>query len=268
MVFRCSEREGDPRAWPEYTPVECDDFGMQAAYSYCTWVVEKDEQDIRTIAQWYPRAAPPPLPFLPSFVPRHEVALCAGDNRHESAFPEQKVSSVTEFEQGFLVGYNSGEWGGGLYWYTREGKLRQHVLNENLIRIVPVKDGFLAFTGLAHGFTNEGQASLLEFDGQSWNVAHSLDLAGAPKAFLDERDGSFLIVTSKRLVRVSDAKRVELLHRSKNGFWAPTSIARDPDGTLYLGARYVVVRLRPLAVGYSETWLAPPGATRPRPSDG
>jgi len=44
-------------------------------------------------------------------------------------------------------------------------------------------------------------------------------------------------------------------------------MVRDEDGTLYLGGQYVVVRLRPLEVGYAETWLAPAGATRPRPPD-
>ncbi len=39
------------------------------------------------------------------------------------------------------------------------------------------------------------------------------------------------------------------------------------DGTLYLGADYLVIKLRPTPAGYEETWLAPYGATRARPAE-
>jgi hypothetical protein len=105
---------------------------------------------------------------------------------------------------------------------------------------------------------------LLEFDSHEWHVLHSVDLTGMPFAFADEPNGTFLIATSQRIVRLSETKRVEVLYRSRN-FQYPTSMVRDDDGTLYVGDKYVVVRLRPRDVGYAETWLAPPGATRPRP---
>jgi hypothetical protein len=200
-------------------------------------------------------------------VPKHQVAICRGNDGDKLELPEQAVRTLTEFETGFLVGYNSGEWGGGLYWYGRDGALLQHILEGNIVRVVPVDGKVLVFSGIAHLVMNEGQASVLEFDGSSWTLLYSLDLTGAPVTFADEPDGTLLVATSKRIVRLSNARRVEVLYRSKTGHWPATSMVRDDDGTLYLGGRYVVVRLRPLDVGYVETWLAPSGATRPPPPE-
>ncbi len=268
MELRCATREGDPRTWHESPPSDCDHYDMQAEYSFCKWDVQKDEQGIRAISKWRRTYDSIALPFRPSFIPKHAFAVCAGEIVDESRLPEQRVRALAELESGFLVGYNSGEWGGGLYWYARDGALVQRVLDENVVRIVPMGRRALVFTGIAHLVMDEGQATLLELDGGTWNVVHSLDLAGAPDAFLDEDDGSILVVSGARLVRVSNASKVEILHRASYDFWGPTSMVRGADGDLYIGSMYVVVRLRPLAVGYAESWLAPTGATRPRPAEG
>jgi hypothetical protein len=263
-MARCLEQEGDPRGWPEFEPADCDSWDMQAKYSYCTWTLESDGVGMVARTRWGP-SAEIPLPFRPRWVPQYGVVRCGEEEGASGTRPNQRVRTLSEFSAGFLVGYNSGEWGGGLYWYARDGELRQRVLDDNVIRVVPFGARFLAFTGIAHLVTDEGQATLLEFDGHEWSIVHSVDLTGMPLAFVDEPNGALLIATSDRIVRLSDAKRVEVLYRSKFGFDYPTSIIRDEDGTLYLGERYVVVRLRPRDVGYTETWLAPHGATRPRP---
>lgn len=87
-----------------------------------------------------------------------------------------------------------------------------------------------------------------------------------PQGWITEQDGSRLIVPSKRVVRVSGATRVEWLHTSPFG-WSATSVVRASDGKLYSGARYFVVELVPTPDGYVERWLAPTGATRPKPTE-
>jgi hypothetical protein len=54
-----------------------------------------------------------------------------------------------------------------------------------------------------------------------------------------------LIATNGRILRVTNGRRVEVLYGNRHGFWAANSLVKDRDGTLYLGARYIVVRLRP-----------------------
>jgi hypothetical protein len=149
--------------------------------------------------------------------------------------------------------------------YAKSGDLLQEILVDNVIRIVKFRDGYLVFTGIAHMVTDRGEVVFLKRDRDGWRVAHRLDVTGMPRAFLDESEGSMLVATDDRIVRVTNGRRVEVLYGNRHRFWEAHSIVKDPDGTLYLGARYIVVRLRPRAVGYAETWLAPEGATRPRP---
>jgi hypothetical protein len=266
-LLGCYKREGDPRRWPEFAPTEGDDWDMQATYSYCTWVVSADEQGIRAEAVWWPESRGLVLPFEPSFAPSHELARCALDPRADAARPLLRVNAVLEVEQGYLVAYDSGEFGGGLYWYDSMGELRQKLFGENVVRLSLTGEGVLAFSGLAHMLTDVGHATLLRFERESWRALHKLDVTGSPTAFLDESERSVVLATRNRIVRVSDARRVEVIHGTRFDFWGANSLVRDRDGTLYLGSKYIVVRLEPQAVGYAETWLAPTGVTRPRPGE-
>jgi hypothetical protein len=126
----------------------------------------------------------------------------------------------------------------------------------------------LVFADLAHLMTDAGLAHFLEFDGQSWQLLRTRDLTTRPLVFADEPDSAILVIGERRIVRVTPDERVEPVFLSKHGFWDPNSVVREPDGTLYLGSRYVVIRLQPTADGYDETWLSPEGATRPRPEAG
>jgi hypothetical protein len=82
------------------------------------------------------------LPFQPSFVPKWGVAACETDEATDVVEPPQHaVRAFVATANGFLVGYNSGEWGGGLYSYAKSGELLQEILVDNVIRIVRFRDG-------------------------------------------------------------------------------------------------------------------------------
>ena len=266
-MMRCFEREGDPRGWPARTPTDGDSWDLQARYSYCPWTVTLEDGQVHAEARWWPFTAEPVLPFQPSFRPRYELARCSNPDGSEEADEKpaafQTPSAVAAFADGYLVGYNSGEFGGGLYWYDEHGELRQQILDENVHEIVARGEDWIVFTGLAHMFTDDGRATVVEFDAGSFQVARSLDVLGAPRAILVESEESILVATSRRIVRVVEAKTVEWVYTSAEGF-EPTSLVRDTDGTLYLGAQYFVVKLTPMPDGFHESWLAPPGATRSR----
>lgn len=205
------------------------------------------------------------LPFVPADPPRIRVVRCGGpDPKADRALPALEVRDWIGVEGGFLVGYNSGEWGGGVLWYDSRGKLRQSITRENAVRIVETPHGILAFTGLAHLTVDEGHVLRLARVGGSWR-ARRLDLPGSPRAIRIDSDGSILVVTTEHLVRVVGGSRVERLHAGRWRGLYPTSIERHADGTLYIGMRSVVVRLRPTSTGYAEDWLAPYDAKKMDP---
>jgi hypothetical protein len=237
---------------------------MQEAYSHCTWFVSLTGGALHAEFRAHPVAPAPTLPFEPKFLPRQHDTLFGGDVPNLDKMPPMRASALFENEQGYLVGFDSGRWGGGLYWYDREGELRQGLLGANVVRLVPRGRRMLVFTSLAHLAMDAGAAHFLEFDGQSWHLLRTRELTARPLVLADEPDGALLVIGERRIVRVTPDERVEPLFLSKHGFWDPNSVVREPDGTLYLGSRYVVIRLQPTADGYDETWLAPEGATRPR----
>jgi hypothetical protein len=76
-----------------------------------------------------------------------------------------------------------------------------------------------------------------------------------------EPDHSLVMATDVGVTRVRMDGTVEELHRAV-GEWAtllPRSMARAPDGTLFIGIRHAVVRLTPDVAGkYKEEWLVLP----------
>jgi hypothetical protein len=168
------------------------------------------------------------------------------------------VSDYLRTPNGFLVAYDSGEWGGGLSWFDEAGAFRQAIMDENTSHILETPDGILALTGLAHMTHDAGHVVQLTFDEARWST-HKVELPGAPKAALLEPDGALFVATSDHLVRVERGPRVTVLHQGTWGGLYPNSLVRDASGTFYLGMRYVVARLRRTEAGYSEEWLTPNG---------
>lgn len=259
---RCAPHEGDPRTWPAQVPSDGDAWEQMRRYSYCYWAVSRTDGQLRATA-YFPRSSSRPLPFQPSFRPCHAAVLCGDNTVSSENAPPLAVSDFLQTDSGYLVAYDSGEWGGGLFAYSPSGELTETVLRDNTHRLVQTPNGILAFTGLAHLMTDRGHVLLLTSDAGRWPV-NSIDLPGAPLAVSPQTDGTVLVVTSNHLVQVSLPLTVSVLHRAQ---WSsPNSVERTADGIIYVGANYAVARLTPTGDGFMEEWLAPIGAQAPLPS--
>jgi hypothetical protein len=235
-------------------------------FSACTWVVSRRPTGTVFANLHIPKKRALSLPFEPSVSPRWRMARCSGDDS-ETEEPKLEVSDFLRTENGFLVAYDSGEFGGGLSWFDTKGRFVESITSENSQRIVPTPTGAIVFTGLAHMLQDRGYVLQLRYDTTRWRVSRA-KLPGAPLAVVAAADGSFLVVTTRHLVRVRQDLRVVLLHR---GAWrgnpSPNSIVQDSPGNIYLGMRYAVARLRPTPSGYVEEWLAPKGPQLRRKPD-
>jgi hypothetical protein len=81
-----------------------------------------------------------------------------------------------------------------------------------------------------------------------------------PFEWVREPDGSWLVATAQALWRTTDAGISTLVARFPEVIWYGTSLARAPDGTIYVGARNGVLRLTPVwpeAPRYAADWLMP-----------
>jgi hypothetical protein len=155
-------------------------------------------------------------------------------------------SAFARVDDGWLVGFNHGEFGAALYWFSTDGNRNYKISDHQVVDFVPTADGILAVEGLAHMGTSRG--SLIRIacvKGETqWKAKRLTELPFAPYAVSRRRDGELLITLSNSLVAVTPhdpAKAVTLLANADWGHLYPESSALRPDERkLYIGMRQFV----------------------------
>ena len=159
---------------------------------------------------------------------------------------------------GFLVGFDAGEWGGALYWFGKDGAGQQKLASENVRGLVALgPDTALAIEGLAHLSMSEGRVRWLERRGGAgaFRAAAQTPLPDAPQAHVAVPGGAVYLLTTSSLVRVTPDRRVTVVQPVETYGLYPDSMAIDPGGALWIGMRQLVLRLLPARDRFTETWL-------------
>jgi hypothetical protein len=171
-------------------------------------------------------------------------------------------------EDGWILGFNAGEFGGGLYWFDVNGKSRYRlelgkdesaISPDNVHELISYKDSVLAFEGLAHLLSSEGKVvkATRQADGK-WKAELFAKLPGAPYVVVKEKEESWVVVTSGSALRLkSDGKLEELVKMNFISLLYPSSMVKAPDGALYIGMRHFVARLLPEKNSYRIELLVP-----------
>jgi len=233
----------------------------------------------------FAQAATPPLGWTSISPPRlgTEAASCANwavrsawhvsFSRDSSALvfspdPGETFSDTVQFEDGRLVSFDHGEFGGDVWWEPRVGP-RQHVASVNLVSFVSTPPSVFGLEGLAHLGINRG--SLVQFDRSRsgiWQLRQLTQLGAAPFAYTRLSDDTMVVVTSGTLLAVRPPKLVRLLHTdSAWRYTYPHSVVRDRAGVVYVGMRSAVARLVPQGTTFREDWLVPPDCPHLRKVD-
>lgn len=170
-----------------------------------------------------------------------------------------RASSI-HFNGAWLVGFEAGEFGGGLWLTNEDGSKAKHILRENVQAIVPLRDVVLVLSGLAHMGFDYGNAYFFSPPaGMTLPLEHEVRLPGEPRAYVKETDTSVLVVTTRTLSRISDSGEQAALR------WFPpwvaqqyaNSIVVDADGSIVIGMRMFVLRLTEHSGSYEEEWMLP-----------
>ena len=175
---------------------------------------------------------------------------------------------------GWLLGFDAGEFGGGLWWSNDDGSISRKLLDHNIRGIISTSPILiLADAPLRRGAREKGSDgntvddplsglrssgeifAISEDNGESMHLIANLD--GMPQTFVQESDNFILVTTETGVFRVNPNGAVEALAHGL--FWGvyPNSMAISHDGTIYIGMRMFVVRLIPQSGGYTEEWLLP-----------
>lgn len=157
----------------------------------------------------------------------------------------------------WLIGFDAGEFGGGLWWASPDGRRTKMLTRENVQAFVRRHDDVLVFTGLSHMGYDRGAAYLFRSTDNDGEITRIADLDSAPYAALPESDGSVLIALSDGVVTLRpDGHVVRLYEQEEMPILYPNSIVGEESDTIFVGMRFYVLRLRRSADGvYESTWF-------------
>jgi hypothetical protein len=170
------------------------------------------------------------------------------------------LRSATRFNDEWLLAYEGGEFGGGLWLTNEDGSEAKRIFNSDVQAVVSLEKGVLILSGLDHMGLDVGNA-LVYSTPHAMNMAlqEFLKLDGAPSAFAQETDGSVLFITTHSLCRITKSGQLKILHTLPR--WIAqqyaNSMAITADGTIYVGMRMFVLKLNDKGGKYSEDWLLP-----------
>ena len=230
-----------PDGWVSF-PIS-DDALNCGNYSKREWEVKLDDGQLKVVSP--SNKNQPLLPFT-----------IAADSKMESGLKgERRVEKV---ENGWLVGFNAGEWGGALWWFSEDGKIRKKLTDENVVGLAKTSTRILALTGLAHLGMDHGKVFDVTQDKTGkWKADVLVNLGAAPQTFIVESPESVLVITTKSLVRVKTEGSAEQLYQHRYLFLYPNSMTLSKSGIIHIGMRHFVTRLTPTQAGYKEDWFVP-----------
>jgi hypothetical protein len=202
-------------------------WSFAANYSHFNWHVFTKDGEVRAqLSSETTDVRPQQLSFTPE----------AGKFR--------RASTAAAVDDGWLVGFNEGEFGGALYWFSRDGKHSYPISNDQIVDFFSLADGIYAIEGLAHLSGSRG--SILRVtrpkEGAPWRAQSVVALPYAPYAVSVRRDGTAVITLSDSLVSVGhDLKAETLVPDAPWGALYPTCSVLAPDEQkLYIGMRQFV----------------------------
>ena len=189
---------------------------------------------------------------------RHGLSFRPPKDSGQSRLAEKHVYQVSD---GWIVGYNAGEFGASVWWFSKKRMSRHKISDAQVVDYVTAGTNVFVLDGLAHLMSSRGQVlRLIPADGnRDWQLVPYAPLPEAPYAATAEKDGALLIITSSKLLRLRPDKTMEIL--INDGFWrglSPNSIIEDAKGATFIGMRQGVARvpLTGASAGKVE-WLVP-----------
>lgn len=154
------------------------------------------------------------------------------------------IAAVLAVEDGWLIGFNEGEFGGALCWYSHDGKRRYKLSDHQVVDLVRRHGEIYGAQGLEHLWVSEGSLIKIERSSASgrWEANEWLKLPFAPETATLTRDNRMIIVLSDALVAVhQDGTLDTLLQDAPWPLLFARSTVLTPDETrLYIGMRQYV----------------------------
>lgn len=153
-------------------------------------------------------------------------------------------STFAAVDDGWLVGFNQGEFGAALHWFSHDGKRNYKISDHQVVDFFTLPDGIHAIEGLAHLSMSEGSVIRIARPkaGAHWEAISIAKLPFAPCAVSLRRDGTMLITLSDSLVSIGPDRKIHTLLPDApwGGLYPSSSILLPDELRLYIGMRQFV----------------------------
>ena len=170
------------------------------------------------------------------------------------------LQTTMHFEDGWLLAYNRGEFGGGLWITNEDGSETKRLVNDDVHALLPFDGGILVLTGLAHLMSDFGHALIFANPkGLDMALKSSLPLDGEPRTYVKEPSGDVLFTTTHSLQRITKAGELQTLAIFPDWvkFQYANSMVLASDGSIFVGMRMFVLKLTPGTGSFTQEWLLP-----------
>lgn len=175
--------------------------------------------------------------------------------------PDASISSLS-FGDGWLVGLDRGEFGGGLWWLSHGLGDYRRLTSEPVLGLLHWGERSIVLVGLAHMNANRGGVFEVTTDNLGGITLRTLaDLKACPYAAHASRD-RLVVATASGVVQVSPEGETRWLSHFDHRNTPPYSITALPSGTIYVGLQRYVVELSPVSRSHKETWFVPADCAR------
>ncbi len=196
-----------------------------------------------------------PKEFEEAVIPYYGFKEWTEANRSPYSFTVNKVDGklavtrtryVTEckyfLSNGNLLGYDYGEFGGGLYFYNSDSCRALLIKEGNIKAIFSYKNKLFFLDGISHMGYQRGGMYVIELSDTGFTYKLMVDLEDSPEAYIIAKDLIY-IITSGNLLVIHNFQKLALF---TNQFWSglyPNSLALFDASNLFVGMRSGITKL-------------------------
>lgn len=185
----------------------------------------------------------------PKTEPKHSIFLGHATGHWE-------IGMGAKVSDGWIHGWDAGEFGGGLYWFSADGSKFKKIGDRNTQIVTKTSKGVFAFQSLNHLMFSYSRFIKVEQVKGLWKEVLVTDLHDCPSAVLFV-EGRFLYIGPKYVSTMELDGTQRLIYRSPRQLM-PGGFYQRKNGEVWMGSSRSILCLVPEANGqYKHFWFRP-----------
>ena len=156
---------------------------------------------------------------------------------------------------GWIEGFDAGEFGGGLLWFSKDGRTHRLLSHHNTQLVIRTPKGIFAVQSLTHMMFWYAELVAVEKRVGLWTARKITDLHASPRVIGD--GNRFILATDEYVTTLETDGTQREIYRTYDRLRI-VSMVRRTNGEVWIGSHYGLLRLKPKEGGdYAAQWFLP-----------